>query len=59
MRLPINKVESGWLIAEDYYTSYGFLIAARGEKMTPDIQRALIRLAENGEVPLKILVMKP
>lgn len=59
MRLPINKIEPGWLIAEDYYTSYGFLIAARGEKMTPDIQRALIRLAESGEVPLKILVMKP
>lgn len=59
MRLPINKVEIGWLIAEDYFSSIGLLIAARGEKMTPEIQRSLIRLAENREVPMKILVMKP
>ncbi len=59
MRLPINKVELGWLIAEDYFSSIGLLIAARGEKMTPEIQKSLIRLAENREVPMKILVMKP
>jgi putative nucleotidyltransferase with HDIG domain len=59
MRLPINKIEIGWLIAEDYFSSIGLLIAARGEKMTSDIQKSLIRLAENREVPMKILVMKP
>lgn len=59
MRLPINKVELGWLIAEDYFSSIGLLIAARGEKMTAEIQKTLIRLAENREVPMKILVMKP
>ncbi len=59
MRLAINKVEPGWIIAEDYYSSYGMLLAARGEIITTDIKRSLLRLVETGEVPIKILVMKP
>lgn len=59
MRQTINKVEPGWIIAEDYYSSYGMLLAARGEIITPDIKKSLLRLVETGEVPIKILVMKP
>lgn len=58
MRLPINKLETGWIIAEDYFSSFGMLLAARGETITAEIKRSLLRLAETGEVPIKILVMK-
>jgi HD-GYP domain-containing protein (c-di-GMP phosphodiesterase class II) len=58
MRLPIGKLENGMIFAEDYFTSYGMLIAARGEIITEDIKRALLRFAESGEVPVKILVLK-
>lgn len=57
MRLPIGKLEPGMVFAEDYFTSYGMLIAARGESITDDIKRALIRFVEAGEIPVKILVL--
>jgi putative nucleotidyltransferase with HDIG domain len=59
LRIALNKVEPGWIIAEDYNTNYGMLIAAKGEIITPSILKTLLRLAENGEMPMKILVMKP
>ncbi len=58
IRLPINKLEPGWIIAEDYFSSFGMLLAARGETITSEIKRSLLRLAETGEIPIKILVMK-
>jgi hypothetical protein len=58
MRLPIGKLEPGMIFAEDYFTSYGMLIAARGETITEDVKRALMRFAESGELPIKILVLK-
>lgn len=57
-RIPVNKVEDGMLFAEDYFTSYGLLIAARGEAVTRDMAQSLIKFAEAGHIPLKILVMK-
>lgn len=58
MRLPANKIEPGMVFAEDYYSSFGMLIAAKGEKMTKDMLKALVRFAENGEIPNKLLVLK-
>lgn len=56
-RRAVNQLEPGMKIADDYYTSFGMLIAARGETLTHDSIRALIRFVENGELPVKILVM--
>lgn len=58
MRLPIGKLVPGMTFAEDYFTSYGLLVAANGEQTSEDNLKALIRLAEAGEVPQKILVMR-
>ncbi|MFP4368648.1 MAG: HD-GYP domain-containing protein [Bacteroidota bacterium] len=58
LRIPVNKMEPGMLFAEDYFTSYGMLIAAKGETMTKEMKNALVRFAEAGEIPHKILVMK-
>lgn len=58
MRVPVNKVEPGMVFAEDYFTAYGMLIAAKGENMTKDMKRSLVRFAENGDIPYNILVIK-
>ncbi|MFW5701428.1 MAG: HD-GYP domain-containing protein, partial [Bacteroidota bacterium] len=58
MRVPVNKLEPGMVFAEDYFTSFGLLIAARGEAIGPEMVRALVRFAESGEIPHKILVVK-
>ena len=57
-RLAVNQLEPGMKIAEDYYTSFGMLIAARGETLTSESIKALIRFVENNELPMKILVME-
>jgi hypothetical protein len=44
-------------IAEDYYNNVGMLIAARGETLNTKTIAALIRFVENGELPMKILVI--
>ncbi len=58
VKLPINILESGMIIAEDYYTSYGMLIAAKGERITKEAFKCIQRFIENGELPSKILVIK-
>lgn len=58
MRVPVNKVEPGMVFAEDYFTTYGMLIAAKGEVLTKDMMHALVKFAENGEIPHRILVIK-
>lgn len=58
LRLPLGKIEPGMIIAEDYFSSYGMLIAASGEMITEEMKKSLIRLAESGELPLKLLVLK-
>ena len=57
-RLPINKLEEGMIIAEDYFNPAGLLISSKGEKITIEMIKSLIRFAESGEIPHKILVMK-
>lgn len=58
MRLAVNQVKPGMMFASDYSTSYGLLIAARGEPISSEAINRLISLAEIGEIPSKILVMK-
>jgi putative nucleotidyltransferase with HDIG domain len=58
MRLPIGKLVPGMTFAEDYFTSYGLLVAANGEQTTEDTIKALFRLAEADQIPPKILVMR-
>lgn len=59
MRVQLNKLEPGWIFADDYFSSNGLLLAARGETITPNIKKTLLKLAEHGELPLKIVIMKP
>jgi putative nucleotidyltransferase with HDIG domain len=58
MRMSVNQVKPGMMFASDYSTSYGLLIAALGEPITSQGISRLISLAEIGEIPQKILVMK-
>ncbi len=55
-RVHVNKVEQDMVFAEDYYTSYGLLIAAKGEVMKAEMQPALVRFADAGELPVKVLM---
>jgi HD-GYP domain-containing protein (c-di-GMP phosphodiesterase class II) len=57
LRLLINKIEPGMFIAEDYFTSYGLLIASRGDLITEDMIKILYRFVEADELPQKILVL--
>lgn len=56
-RLPVNLIRPGMMFVENYYTSFGLLIASRGESVTKEMLGALVRFAENGEIPHKILVL--
>lgn len=58
LRLPVGRVEPGMIFAEDYYTSFGLLIAAKGEKVTKEMQKALFRFVQSKELPPKILVIR-
>jgi HD-GYP domain-containing protein (c-di-GMP phosphodiesterase class II) len=57
MRLPISKLEAGMAFAENYFTSFGLLIAARGEIINDDMIKALFRFTEANEIPPRILVL--
>jgi putative nucleotidyltransferase with HDIG domain len=57
-RIPLNKLEPGMIFAEDYYTSYGLLIAARGEKVKEESAEVLTRFADAGEISQRILIIK-
>lgn len=58
MRVAVNKIEPGMILAENYNTSFGLLIAAKGEKVSKEIIKALLRFADAGELPNKILIIK-
>jgi putative nucleotidyltransferase with HDIG domain len=58
VRVPVQKLEPGMVIYQNYYTTAGLLVAASGEVISEDSKRALIRLAEYGAIPANILVMK-
>lgn len=58
MRVPVNRLEPDMIFADNYYTEYGMLIAAKGEKITAEMLKTLLRFVENGELPPRILVVK-
>ncbi len=58
MRVLIDKLEPGMIFAESYYTTYGLLIATKGEKVQTTMIKHLKRFAESGDIPDKILIMK-
>jgi response regulator RpfG family c-di-GMP phosphodiesterase len=57
-RIMVNEVEDGMLFAEDYHTDYGLLIAAKGEIVNANMKSTLVKFAENGHLPQKILVIQ-
>ncbi|MEJ5286222.1 MAG: hypothetical protein CH6_2367 [Candidatus Kapaibacterium sp.] len=57
-RVPVNKLEPGMIIYQNYYTPSGLLVATSGDVIDEDSKRALIRLAEFGAIPPNILVLK-
>lgn len=56
-RISVNLIRPGMMFVENYYTSFGLLIASKGETVNKEMLSALIRFAENGEIPHKILVL--
>jgi HD-GYP domain-containing protein (c-di-GMP phosphodiesterase class II) len=58
MRIAAQRLEPGMVFAEDYYSSSGMLIVARGESFSEDNHKALMRFVENEEIPMKILVFR-
>jgi putative nucleotidyltransferase with HDIG domain len=56
-RIPVNQIKTGMVFVESYYTSFGLLIAASGAEATADHVKALVRFAETGEIPHKVLVL--
>lgn len=58
LRVAVNQIKPGMLFANDYSTSYGLLIAASGEPISEEAIKRLVSLAEIGEIPSKILVMR-
>lgn len=57
LRVPVNKIKPGMIFAQDYHTSYGLLIASRGERVTENMLKPLVRFAENDEMPHKVLML--
>lgn len=57
-KVMVNEIEDGMIFADDYYTDFGLLIAAKGEKVNSGMKKTLLKFAENGNLPNKILVIK-
>ncbi len=58
VRVAYTHIEPGMILAEDYRTKYGMLIAARGETVSKDMIKSLARFVNAGDLPNKILVMR-
>jgi len=54
--VAVNQLQPGMVLAESYYTSYGLLIIAQGEAITAEMVPVLVRFAELGELPRKVVV---
>lgn len=57
-RLSVNQLREGMSLVEDSYTSFGLLIAAKGELLNEKMIQSLIRFAEMDEIPIRILVVE-
>ncbi|MCS6966139.1 MAG: HD domain-containing protein [Candidatus Kapabacteria bacterium] len=58
LTVPVNQLQPGMVLAESYYTSYGLLVIAQGELVTAEMVPSLVRFAEMGEIPRKLVVWK-
>jgi hypothetical protein len=58
MRVHVKNLEEGMILAEDYFSLAGLLIAAAGERLTSETKKGLIRFAESGQINSKILIMR-
>lgn len=58
LRMPSNSLEPGFVFAEDYITSYGLLIAAKGEIITNESLKAIRRFIDSEELPQRLLIVK-
>lgn len=58
MRMPSNSLEPGFVFAEDYITSYGLLIAAKGEIITSESLKSIRRFIDSEELPQRLLIVK-
>jgi len=56
-RVSVNQIKPGMIFVESYHTSYGLLIAAKGETVSQEMIKGLVRFAENGELPHKLLLL--
>lgn len=54
--VSVNQLQPGMVVAENYYTSYGLLVIAQGERITAEMVPLLVRFAELGELPRKLRV---
>jgi HD-GYP domain-containing protein (c-di-GMP phosphodiesterase class II) len=54
--VAVNQLREGMVVAENYYTPYGLLVIAQGERLTSAMLPVLVRFAELGEIPHKLLV---
>lgn len=57
MKLPLNKLKPGMVIAEDIVTNYGLIICYSGEEITEEILESLKHTTRWHEIPPKMLVM--
>lgn len=57
-RVPVHRLEPDMVIFQNYYAPSGLLVAAKGDVITEESRRAIIRLAEFGVIPSNILVLK-
>lgn len=58
IRIAVNSLEPGMIFADDYFTSYGMLIAAKGEVITNETVNSIRRFVDSSELPQRILVVK-
>ncbi len=57
-RIAVNRLEVGMKLADDYRTSFGLLIAARGDTLSGKAIRTLLNFAESGEIPQRVLIVE-
>jgi putative nucleotidyltransferase with HDIG domain len=56
-RVAINNLRPGMVLADSYYTTYGLLIASRGEKISDKMIATMMRLSDSNELPPRILIL--
>lgn len=58
VKLHLNGIKPGMVVGKNYSTSFGLLIAAKGDVLTAGMIKVMRGFSENGELPIKILVQQ-